>query len=584
MTEPSRLSNLETGARILTRLPSPSPRGRGAMPGQVFGGKVPRNEQYRTHFGRGLDLARIDSAIRAANRGRMREMTDMGRETISLDGHASAVLNKRLNRIAALPYEIEAATGALVDDKKAASFADIVTEQLESIPRFKQRLKDLSWGFFDGRSALEIEWAFVGGAVPWRVVDLHWIHPRRLSFGPDRELRVVDSFSESSNFAADGFELRSVPYKFIEFMPRLFCDYPEREGLSPRILYWSFFSRFGTRERLILMELFGKPWRIVKQTAEFVNDEGQDDAFEEAEALGATSTARMPKGWEMAVEQPGSGAGQVHAEVIEHAQSIISKLILGSTGTTDAVPTGLGSSIGDAHLSEEDMVIASDGATVGETIEDMLTDAIIAVNFGESELVNAPRFLMNGEPPVDRLKELDRIEKATAVGLEVKVDEAYKRTGFSRPDESDEVLKLVTREGSFGMPAPAPTTEIAYPPGKAPQPREVALPPTEGLGLGDFDDPAMVTPDPELDEPDAKPAALPAPAPAEDDQGSLSLQEARDLAAKMTELGIRKCEHGRSNRCPNCRIERTRDVTLSDDGEEVWTVAWRAIDERAKTE
>ena len=68
-----------------------------------------------------------------------------------------------------------------------------------------------------------------------------------------------------------------MPYKFIEFMPRLFCDYPEREGLSPRILYWSFFSRFGTRERLILMELFGKPWRIVKQTAEFVNDEGQDD-------------------------------------------------------------------------------------------------------------------------------------------------------------------------------------------------------------------------------------------------------------------------------------------------------------------
>ena len=586
MAEPARHGNKPTGARVLTSVPPVRPRPAGGMSGRIFGGHIPRREHQRTHFGRSLDLDRIESAILAANQGRMREITDMGRETIGLDGHVSAVLNKRLNRVAALPFEVEAATGALVNEERASAYADIVREQLDAIPRFKQRLKDLAWAFFDGRAAHEIEWQFVGGPVPWRIVNLHWIHPRRLSFGPDRELRVIDTFREVGDFRADGFEMRAMPYKFVEFMPRLFCDYPEREGLNRRILYFSYFGRVGTRERLILMELHGKPWRIVTQTGDTINDEGFDDAFENAEALGATSTARMPKGFEMEVSNPPNDSGAIHASVIEHANSVESKLVLGSTGTTDAVSTGLGSSIGDAHLSEEDMVIASDGDTIAEAVEDHLTDAIIAVNFGEAELINAPRFFIDTEK-FERIVELDRIQKATDLGMEIKVEEAYKRTGFSRPDKTDAVLKKVQREGSFGSPAPPPSTEMAFPIGEVPPPRELPIEPVEGLGLPGPDDPAPGTPTDEGDNDPSKvapppPAAAPAAAAPDEDAETLSLQEARALAEKMTELQVRRCEHGRTNRCPNCRIERTRDVQLGDDGEPVWTIAWRATDEPAK--
>ncbi len=48
------------------------------------------------------------------------------------------------------------------------------------------------------------------------------------------------------------------------------------------------------------------------------------------------------------------------------------------------------------------------------------------------------------------------------------------------------------------------------------------------------------------------------------------------LAAKMTELGVATCEHGRSNRCWLCGVERERDLELVD-GEIVWTIAWRPI-------
>lgn len=51
---------------------------------------------------------------------------------------------------------------------------------------------------------------------------------------------------------------------------------------------------------------------------------------------------------------------------------------------------------------------------------------------------------------------------------------------------------------------------------------------------------------------------------------------AADFAAAMTAAGAIACEHGRSNRCPLCRIERVREVVPGPDGP-TWPVRWRAI-------
>lgn len=53
---------------------------------------------------------------------------------------------------------------------------------------------------------------------------------------------------------------------------------------------------------------------------------------------------------------------------------------------------------------------------------------------------------------------------------------------------------------------------------------------------------------------------------------------AAQLAAKMTEHGVARCEHGSSNRCRICGIERVRDFVPGVDGaEHTWSVAWRPI-------
>lgn len=77
---------------------------------------------------------------------------------------------------------------------------------------------------------------------------------------------------------------------------------------------------------------------------------------------------------------------------------------------------------------------------------------------------------------------------------------------------------------------------------------------------------------------------LTAPLSTQDDETEegeeLSHANPRELAAKMTELGIPRCEHGKVNRCQMCGIERHRDVEVAKDGTAQWALKWRAIGER----
>lgn len=49
------------------------------------------------------------------------------------------------------------------------------------------------------------------------------------------------------------------------------------------------------------------------------------------------------------------------------------------------------------------------------------------------------------------------------------------------------------------------------------------------------------------------------------------------LATKMTEAKVKRCEHGFVNRCPKCGVERDRDFDLDENGDPIWSIAWRPI-------
>ncbi len=472
---------------------------RGSIPIEVLKASLTqRSDARRAHrrrFGRAISLDRIESALRSAQYGKMRDITDLSRETIDTDPHLASVLQKRFGAVASLPWEVQPASGFGVDKDKALFYAAVVREQLGNLRNFRQTLTRVAWALFDGRSALELKWLAINGmsssfgAVRLAVDSLAWIHPRRLHFGPSRELQIVDEdyMAFGGAFAASGLSLAEEDLrktnlwrKFLWWTPQLFGEHPEREGLAPRCLYWSFFKRFSARERMILVELYGKPWRVIEVEQESTAGGDELEAAEEAaDGLGGSYTARMPRGTKLNVVQPGKSAGQVHSDIIGDSDRQISKLVLGQIATTDGAPAGLNSNQASVMQDEQWLIVHHDACEISEVIETYLTDAIIELNFGSTELPHAPRFVLRSDLPVDRSAELDRLGKALNQGLEIAVDEAYEVSGFRRPERDETVLRIDQPPTSPLSPAaPAPRSVIVYPANTSPASGE-QLPPAQ---------------------------------------------------------------------------------------------------------
>ena len=448
----------------------------------------------RQRFGRGLDMNRIQTALNAAHRGAMMSLTDISRETIDVDPHLSAVLNKRFGSISSLPWEVQPASGLNINDDLAMFYAEVVRDQIKKLKSFRQNLKQLAWALFDGRACLEIKWREVdpslavsdtrfGQAV--RVIEsLAWVHPRRLTFGPRRELQIVneeDGDSFGGNFALQGLQIDDLPNKFIRWMPQLYAEYPEREGLAPKCLYWSFFKRFGARERMMLAELMGKPWRIIEVDQDSTAGDTEMKAADEiVDALGAAYTARLPRGTKLRVVQPGNNSGAIHTDIIKSTDEQISKLVLGQTGTTDGTPAGLNNNQAGVMQDEQLLILVNDAHGLSETIETWMTDRIIAINFGEDAVTHAPKFTLRSDLPADRRQELERLKLAQEAGLSIKIEEAYEVSGFSMPNpDIDVVLRIEQPTTPAGAPnAPAPRPVIVFPTGQSPAQGEQQPSPT----------------------------------------------------------------------------------------------------------
>ncbi len=413
----------------------------------LFSREIPLSELFRTYYGRSLDLARIEAALRGAEVGIMRPLTDLSRETLDRDPHLSMLAQKRLGALSALDYDIVPATGPGVNVDRAQLYANVVRDQLSRVPAFRQRIFDLAWGLYDNRAALENMWRGpLVGQVRWEIQSLGWIHPRRISFGPEREFRIVDSLFATSYFPPVGEALRQWPFKFVEFRPRLFGEYPEREGLAIRSLYWAFFKRFGQRERLILTELYGKPWRIIESDKD-APEPGQKEDITAVDmqiaALGGNNVARLPRGFKLNVQKPGEGSGDIHKDVVTYSDDQLSKLWVGQTMTSDAKPgDGIGGKQAEVQADQQAVTLKRDAWSISEAIEDGLVDAIVVLNWGQEALSHAPRFLLKADPAADRTVEIDRMDKAVRAGIPIALDQVYELSGYRKPAEDEAVLVL----------------------------------------------------------------------------------------------------------------------------------------------
>lgn len=438
----------------------------------IFGGKpVSEAEQFRRYFGAGIQVETIERVIREAELGYMRDLADLTKETINVDPHLANCIGKRFRALASVEPQVIVPEEA-PDPDEAANLANEVRAMLRGIPSLRQQITRLSWGHCNGRAALEKVWREARGKrFRWEIAELNQIHARRLSFGPRRELRVRDDAFDGAGFEARGLALDEIPHKFLWYLPQLFDEYAEREGFGSRTLYWSFMKRFTARERMILLEVYGKPWRIVqvKDGATNVGADVLEKAAEQADQLGANSTAAMGNGVELKLANPDPKSTEPHHLTIDDCNDEISELVLGQSRTTTAKADGLGGQQALVHQDGETLIINADGRGISEVLTEGLSYDWVRLNYGEEALANAPRIELKYELPPDPDKEIERTGKVMAFGLPLKLDEVYERSGFSRPGPGDET---VTQEapapmpGLPGMPAPGKRSSVGTAPGE----------------------------------------------------------------------------------------------------------------------
>jgi phage gp29-like protein len=261
---------------------------------------------------------------------------------------------------------------------------------------------------------------------------------------------VRDDYWYGGGFEDRGLALDSVPHKFVTFTPQLFNEYPEREGFGSRALFFALFKRLSWRWRMILLEIFGMPWRIIELDPEArVDPETLEKAQQTADELGSTTSAAFSPGVRFRLESPSADSVAAHDLTAEKCDDQISKLVLGQTRTTDAAGDGLGGGQAYVHQDGETLVITADGWGVSEALTYGVARDWVALNYGVDESINAPRIDVAYESPPDQTEELDRTEKALALGVPLKLDEVYAKSGFSRPSAGDEV---VTRDAAPASP------------------------------------------------------------------------------------------------------------------------------------
>ena len=484
---------------------------------QLFTKSLPRAEKFRRYIGGDVSMDLIQETLQLADVGIMTPIADLMRECLTLDPHANGLAGKRFGSIATLDYTIDPPNDPDLNPKIAQEITAMVRAKVARILGFRQSLLDLAWSLFDGRGAVETLWSkATSGRFPWSPVSLDWIHPRRLGIGPDRELRVINTFTSGQGWwTENGAALDDFGGKFLQSKPRRFGDYIEREGLGRRSMYWMFFKRFSARMRMILHELFAIPPRVIEfgpDTADNVTG-GDDlaDAEEKAESLGESSAMAVKNAEVKFAFQPQNTGEIFHMTNVE-VNDEHSKLWLGNTQTTDAKPDALGGGSAQVGKGEQNIFLELDAIDLSAVFQRDLVEKIVLFNCGPSFLPYAPHITLRAKTDVDRAAEQARRDKAITIGVPVGVDDYYEAAGVPRPDkDQDRFVKVAgPMDPATGSPG-AWQVQIVGPGAEELTGEEDAMRGGQGDALPAGQAPAAKSSGPALPAPRPSPMRLPAP-------------------------------------------------------------------------
>lgn len=407
----------------------------------IEGKRFAPSENNRPVTGIHVSPNHVHTALLDAGSGYMAPLADLIDETIMYEPTASAGLAKRFATAALLARElvVTPAEGPGVDPDLAKEAAAMVGENLRRLDTVGATAH-LAWGLHHGRAGLEWHYTRRGGHTYPH--DFGKIFPRRLSFGPERELRIVDTWHAVADFVPQGFALRDAPGQLMGWTPSLFGVHPEVEGLGPRLLYWALFKRFNWRWRMQLTELFARGWRVLRRPhpanpmdVEMPDADEIEQARNETEALGRTNTVNLPAGMELDLKFPDAVNFQAFTMTSGEVDKQIQRLINWNTGTDGDEGNRANGVIAQA---QQDLATMYDSYGLSRVWERQLALPMCELEYGAERAERiCPLVRIKAERERDVAKDLSNAQSLTALGGRVSLAQLHERSGWREP-EADE--------------------------------------------------------------------------------------------------------------------------------------------------
>ncbi len=359
------------------------------------------------------------------------------------------MLSARKRQVAGLEITIEAAS----DDANDVENADMLRAFFER-DSFESEAIDILDAIGKGFSCTEIIWDTSEGQ--WEAKELKWRDPRWFVFD-----RLT---GETPLLREPGGDVPLQPFKWIFHAAKAKSGLPIRGGIA-RAVCWTFlFKSFTMKDWAIFCEAYGQPLRLGKW-GEGASDRDKEVLLRAVANIGTDYSAIIPQS--MAVEfikADIAGSHELYEKRCVFLDLQTSKVVLGQTGTTDAVAGGY--AVGKVHDGVKDDIERSDAKQLAATLRRDFAKPYIDLNKGPQKAY--PKIRIGRRETVDTDKWMGNVKTFVDMGGKVGMSVVRDKLGIPDPGKKEELLGAPAKpEVTPGLPP--------IPPGKTPQPEKTSL-------------------------------------------------------------------------------------------------------------
>lgn len=434
-----------------TRKPEPKPD---ARPARGFVHK-PRRQDLEDPWLGTIKPSTVRNAVTDAVRGNPEAFVEQFRWALRSDMTLSGAIDDRLFSLTGLEWEIIPATNLPgyedQDTDLANDAAAMVREQLVGLRGFDEFLEHNAQGLTFGVSVSEIIWRAEGQR---HVLD-HLVCVPHTAIWTGRgdsieEPNIIRVSTGDQDFV--GVRIDEFPNKFIVHQPEYLGPSPFGGGVAMRTLVPACTKRFGVQWLWGFVEGYGEPYRFGTWTGN--PDATYKSKFEDGLAnFGTHRYIGVPDTFQLQLIEASKGRGSfVHVEAVDLVDRWYHEYICGGQLTRSTSQSGGGAyALGQVHERVAERLQKRDQKREAATIRNQLLSPMVAL----SELSGAPVpfFCRKPSQQKDELKELEKLERAQRIGLDVTRGYAYDVAGIAPPADDanlDAVLVKPAPAGGFG--------------------------------------------------------------------------------------------------------------------------------------